>query len=175
MNGTIELKTERLTLRRHTVDDAERLYELFGKDDKMYEYTGWNPYATLKSAEHTVGCFINSYKDDEVYSWAIEYENELIGTIGAYDGAEDREFIEVGVSVASKYWGKGFATEAVKTVTAYLVNTGYKTIKAWCAYDNIGSRRVLEKSGYVLKSTDENALNIDGRIYDRLNFEYADK
>lgn len=28
MNGTVELKTERLVLRRHTADDAEKLYEL---------------------------------------------------------------------------------------------------------------------------------------------------
>ena len=40
MNGTIELKTERLVLRRHTADDAEKLYELFSKDDRMHEYTG---------------------------------------------------------------------------------------------------------------------------------------
>lgn len=63
--------------------------------------------------------FLDSYNDDEFYGWAIEYENELIGTIGAYDSADDREFIEIGVSVASKYWGKGFATEAVKAVTEY--------------------------------------------------------
>ena len=172
MNGTIELKTDRLVLRRHTADDAEKLYVLFGKDDRMHEYTGWNPYATPKRAEFTVESFLNSYNDDEFYGWAIEYENELIGTIGAYDSADDREYIEVGVSVASRYWGKGFATEAVKAVTEYLKSTGYNTIKAWCASDNIGSRRVLEKSGYILKSTDENALNIDGRIYDRLNFEF---
>jgi ribosomal-protein-alanine N-acetyltransferase len=175
MNGTLELKTERLVLRRHTADDAEKLYELFGKDDRMHEYTGWNPYATLKRAKFTVESFLNSYNDDEFYGWAIEYENELIGTIGAYDSADDREFIEIGVSVASKYWGKGFATEAVKAVTGYLKITGYNTIKAWCASDNIGSRKVLEKSGYVLKSTDENALNIDGRIYDRMDFEYKEE
>ena len=175
MNGTIELKTERLVLRRHTADDAEKLYELFGKDDRMHEYTGWNPYATLKRAEFTVERFLNGYSDDEFYGWAIEYENELIGTIGAYDSADDREYIEVGVSVASRYWGKGFATEAVKAVTEHLKTAGYETIKAWCASDNIGSRRVLEKSGYILKSTDENALNIDGRIYDRLNFEYKEE
>ena len=174
MNGTIELITERLVLRRHTSDDAEKLYELFGKNEKMHEYTGWNPYATSERAKITVESFINSYNDDEFYGWAIEYNNELIGTIGAYDGADDREFIEVGVSVAGKYWGKGFATEAVKAVTEYLKTAGYKMIKAWCASDNIGSRKVLEKSGYVLKSTDKNALDIDGRIYDRLNFEYTD-
>ena len=38
----------------------------------MHEYTGWNPYATLKRAEFTVESFLNSYNDDEFYGWAIE-------------------------------------------------------------------------------------------------------
>ena len=40
----------RLVLRRHTSDDAEKLYELFGKNEKMHEYTGRNPYSALERA-----------------------------------------------------------------------------------------------------------------------------
>ncbi len=53
-HGTTELKTERLTLRRYRPDDAEALYRYLGTDPAMYQYSGWNPYATLEMAQETV-------------------------------------------------------------------------------------------------------------------------
>ena len=84
-SGTIELKTDRLILRRHTPDDAKILYRNFGTDPKMFEYSGWNPYATEKAAEETVRRFVDSYEDEHFYGWAVEHEDRLIGTVGAYD------------------------------------------------------------------------------------------
>ena len=42
-------------------------------------------------------------------------------------------------------------TEALKTVLEYLTeNEGIYRVTAWCAVDNIGSLKVLEKSGMQL-------------------------
>ena len=83
--GTIQLKTERLILRRHCPEDAEILYQNFGTDPEMFKYSGWNPYATKEMAEETVREFIDSYQDEHFYGWAVEHEGRLIGTVGAYD------------------------------------------------------------------------------------------
>lgn len=48
--GTVELKTERLFLRRHRSEDAAVLFEIFGTDPQMFEYSGWNPYQTKAMA-----------------------------------------------------------------------------------------------------------------------------
>ena len=40
MEGTRELKTERLVLRRYRVEDSGELYEKFGSDPEMYRYSG---------------------------------------------------------------------------------------------------------------------------------------
>lgn len=58
--GTKELRTSRLLLRRHVMEDAAPLHEGFGTDPAMFEYSGWNPYATLEMAESTVADAIAS-------------------------------------------------------------------------------------------------------------------
>lgn len=86
----------------------------------MYEYSGWNPYATPEMARDTVGRFIESYKDEHFYGWAIDCDGRLIGTIGAYDYNAEKSSVEVGISIDRDHWGKGYATEALKAVLAYL-------------------------------------------------------
>lgn len=104
MNGTCELKTERLLLRRYREEDAEILHKNFGLDPTMYEYSGWNPYETKNMAEETVRRFMVSYEDEDFYGWAITYNEKLIGTIGAYDYDDDRNEIEVGMSIERASW-----------------------------------------------------------------------
>ena len=55
----------------------------------MFEYTGWNPYATPRMAEEREREFIDAYADPRFCGWAIDSEGKLVGTIGAYGyGAE---------------------------------------------------------------------------------------
>jgi ribosomal-protein-alanine N-acetyltransferase len=67
MPGTQEIRTRCLLLRRHATEDANPLYENFGKDPAMFEYTGWNPYATPRMAEERAREFIDAYADPRFY------------------------------------------------------------------------------------------------------------
>ena len=174
MPGTAELKTARLLLRRHVMEDALPLHEDFGRDEDMFAYSGWNPYATPEMAEQTVARFLASYDDPHTYAWAIEHEGRLVGTIGAYDYDAEAGTIEVGMSIAKPFWGQGFATEALPSVLRYLAECeGIARVTAWCAADNVGSRRALEKAGMVLESTSEGGLKVGDATYDRLDFVYG--
>ncbi|MDC7288709.1 GNAT family N-acetyltransferase [Blautia schinkii] len=173
MQGTVRLETERLVLRRHILEDAHILYLCFGRDEKMYEYSGWNPYATEEMALETVQHFLESYSDTHFYGWAIEYEGQLVGTIGAYDYDPKSSSIEIGISIARNSWGKGFASEAMQRVLVYLTeDEGITTVTAWCAENNIGSRRAMEKAGMLQTSIENNALMINDKVFGKLNFEY---
>ncbi|MBQ9593868.1 MAG: GNAT family N-acetyltransferase, partial [Lachnospiraceae bacterium] len=80
----------------------------------------------------------------------------------------------VGFSIDRMCWGKGYATEALQRVLAYLTeNEGIPRVTAWCAAENIGSRRVLEKSGMHLVNIEKDGLAVGDRTYDKLNFEYV--
>jgi len=95
----------------------------------------------------------------------------VIGTIGAYDYQNDR--IEVGFSVARRWQGHGRATEALKKVLEYLTeNEGIACVTAWCAAENIGSRRVLEKAGMQFVETQKAGLTVGDTVYDKMIYEY---
>ncbi len=174
MNGTTVLKTDRLVLRRYCESDAAPLYKKFGADPEMYEYSGWNPYATEDMAAETVRKYINSYEDKCFYGWAIEHDGCLVGTVGAYDPDLETGTIEVGMSIERGSWGKGFATEALTCVLRYLTEKeGIRTVTAWCAADNIGSAKAMAKAGMVQTDTGKDALEINGRKFDKYIFEYS--
>ena len=171
VHGTAELRTENLTLRRYVPEDAEVLYRCFGTDPEMSQYSGWNPYADPDMARETVQGMIDSYKNDRSYSWVMDFDDILVGTIGAYDCQKDQ--IEVGLSVMKKWQGRGFATEALKAVLKYLTeNEGFSRVTAWCADENAGSRRVLEKAGMRLVQTVKDGLSVNDRVYDKRIYEY---
>lgn len=188
-HGTAELWTENLVLRRYKPEDAEQLYEYFGTDPDMYKYSGWNPYASLEMAKDTVQKFIDSYDKDDMfdyehaagsdsesdrditYSWVMDVDDVVVGTIGAYDYDAGR--IEVGYSVSKGWQGRGFATEALKEVLKYLTeNEGISIVTAWCADENIGSVKVLERSGMKCVRTEKGGLTVGDKTYDKLIYEY---
>jgi RimJ/RimL family protein N-acetyltransferase len=52
----------------------------------------------------------------------------------------------IGYWVGSEFWGKGVATRAVREFAS---GTSERPLYAWVASTNVGSIRVLEKSGFV--------------------------
>ncbi len=171
VHGTVELWTERMILRRFRLKDADDLYRYLGTDPAMYQYSGWNPYGTLEMAQETVSGFIGSYDDEHVYSWVMDIDDVIVGTIGAYDYKDDH--IEVGFSIVKGWQGRGLATEALKKVLEYLTeNEGISCVTAWCADENVGSQKVLEKAGMKLVSKEKDGLEIGERVYDKLIYEY---
>ncbi len=170
-HGCAGLRTERLILRRYRSEDADDLYRYLGTDPAMYEYSGWNPYATLELARETVRGFIDSYDDEHVYSWVMDIDDVIVGTIGAYDYEDDH--IETGFSVVKGWQGRGLATEALKKVLQYLTeNEGIPRVTAWCAAENTGSQKVLERAGMKLVCTEKDGLAVEDRVYDKLTYEY---
>ena len=105
------------------------------------------------------------------YSWIMEVDDVIVGTIGAYDYKDDQ--IEVGFSVVPGWQGRGLATEALKKVLEYLTeNEGIPCVTAWCASENVGSQRVLEKAGMKLVETEKDGLVVGDRVYDKLIYEH---
>lgn len=170
-HGTAELGTAHLLLRRYCPEDASWLYRYFGCNEKMFRYSGWNPYATEEMAEKTVQEFIDQYEDPHFYGWIIDCDDCVAGTIGAYDYENDS--IEVGFSIAEPYQGRGYAGEALAEVLKYLTeNEEIPQVTAWCAAENIASRRTLEKAGMQFFGLEKEAVKVGDRSYDRLVYVY---
>lgn len=175
MSGTVELKTERLILRRYRNEDAEVLHRNFGLDPDMFRYSGWNPYATEEMAEETVREFIGSYEEEHFYGWAVEHGRRMIGTVGAYDYDAGTDSVELGISIERGSWGKGYASEAIACVLKYLTEQEQiKTVKAWCASENIGSAKAMEKAGMKQVGFEPEGLEVEGKKYGKMIFRYPE-
>ena len=145
-------------LRRYRPEDAALLYHYLGTDEKMYEFSGWNPYATPEMAESSVRGFIDSYENPSFHGWAIELKENssfiFAGTVGAYDYDPDAGTIEVGLSVRRDLWGRGIAGESLRAVLHFLTRVEkIPCVRAWCAAPN----------------------TVGGAVYDKLNYEYTGK
>ena len=172
---TKNLKEDKLQLRPYVMPDTDIIYENLGCDPEMMHYTGWNPYLSLEATRKCVAEVIQKYEiGEKEYSWLITYDGEQIGTIGAYDYDAEQNCIEIGYSIFREYWGKGFASHALKLVKDYLMKEeGIHTLRAWSADANIASKRVLEKAGFVQTEVKEAALNVNGKKYDQVIYELS--
>jgi RimJ/RimL family protein N-acetyltransferase len=86
--------------------------------------------------------------DETVINRAIVVDAEVAGTIGSWGEPGERE---VTYWIGRSYWGRGIATCALN---AFLTVDSSRPLHARAAYDNVASRRVLEKCGFRVVGTD---------------------
>ena len=105
---------------------------------------------------------------DQNLAFAIEADGELIGSISATRCANIHfRTAELGYYLGEPYWGKGFATEAVRQICDYIYrNTDIIRIFAEPFAYNTASCRVLEKAGFQLEGLLRSNAVKNGRILD---------
>lgn len=79
----------------------------------------------------------------KMVAFSIVYRNQLAGCIGCY---ETEGQIHVGYSVGQEFWGRGVATQAMKSL---LQQVSQRPLHARVASHNVASLRVLAKCGFV--------------------------
>jgi ribosomal-protein-alanine N-acetyltransferase len=81
------------------------------------------------------------------WAFAIQDRGELVGVIGLH-GVEPRQARELGFWIGRPYWGKGYASFAVKMVLEFAFsNLRLDEVLSSALESNAASRRVLEKNG----------------------------
>jgi RimJ/RimL family protein N-acetyltransferase len=74
----------------------------------------------------------------------IVFEDRVAGNIVSWDSRGERD---IGYWLGREFWGKGIATEALRT---FLHVDSARPLYAHVAVHNIGSRRVLEKCAFQI-------------------------
>jgi RimJ/RimL family protein N-acetyltransferase len=86
--------------------------------------------------------------DETLITRAIVVDGEVAGTIGSWGDPGERE---VTYWIGRAYWSRGIATCALD---AFLTVEPSRPLRARVAYDNVASRRVLEKCGFRVVATE---------------------
>ena len=171
MSGTKLIVTDRLVLRKVTMNDAHDLFINWASDIKTNEYLTFKCHDTEETTKKVISYWLKKYEENG-FEWCIEIKDtkEVIGVISA-NTSYKYNTLEIGYSISSKYWNKGYTTEAVKTIIDYLFNEcNYNIIEAAIPSNNIGSIKVAEKCGMKLEATlkDRYKNKLTGRMNDLL-------
>jgi RimJ/RimL family protein N-acetyltransferase len=100
--------------------------------------------------------------DETTRNRIIVADGEVAGSISTFEMDGRRE---VGYWVGREYWGRGVATRAL---AALLDEEPVRPIYAHVAKHNVGSRRVLEKCGFVVEGEDTGFPDEDGNPVEEL-------
>ena len=79
--GTIKLETERLILRKFTVEDAEAMYENWASEEEVTKFLTWPPHANAELTKCLLTNWGENYEKPDYYNWVIELKatGEIIG------------------------------------------------------------------------------------------------
>lgn len=154
--GTQVIETDRLILRKFTLEDAEDMYNNWANDDLVTEHLSWPTHKSVDISEKVIKSWVESYQNEDTYSWAIALKdnNIVTGSIGVVELNETHESCNIGYCIGRKFWGRGITTEAFKGIIEYLFNeVGFERIEAYHHTSNPASGKVMIKSGLKYEGT----------------------
>jgi ribosomal-protein-alanine N-acetyltransferase len=144
----------RVRLRPLRETDAPALFALHGDPQVMryWSTTAWtsmdDAFEHLRHAERV--------QADGAYPWGIALSDtdELVGSVSLFNISKTHRRAELGYSLASAHWGHGLAGEALRLALTYVFDVlELERVEADTDPRNIGSRRLLERMGFVLEGT----------------------
>ncbi|MEH7443775.1 GNAT family protein [Bacillus sp. JJ1122] len=162
------LETERLILRKITMDDAADLHS-YASNPEVSKYVFWEAHHTLSDTKDYIRFILDLYENGKLSPWGIEYKEDgrLIGTVDFVNWQPNHNSAEIGYALSKDYWGKGIATEAAKELIHFGFNKmDLVRIQAKCLVENAGSERVMEKAGMTFEGILRKFIFIKETHYD---------
>jgi ribosomal-protein-alanine N-acetyltransferase len=163
-------------IREFDTIDAESLLELnlanrtifeaitpVSKDDSFY---------TLDAHLKLIEDWQQAKKLGSRYDFGIfeTHNKKLIGTVALYKFGASEKCV-LGYSLDKGHYGKGYATQAVRLILEIAFKElGFHRVEAGVMPRNIGSARVLEKSGFVKEGLLRDYIKINGVWEDHYMF-----
>jgi RimJ/RimL family protein N-acetyltransferase len=139
------LETERLILRAPRLGDA-KIVAVLANDRRIAENTARIPHPYRRADAEDFINAANRAGSETVFVVTLR-DGAIIGACGFITAA--REAPEIGYWLGVKFWGKGYATEAVRAVIDHVfTDLDCEAIQSAARVTNPASRRVLEKCGF---------------------------
>ncbi len=158
------LETERLFLRPSRISDAKTLFAILG-DEASRPYT-FN-LGSLRECRRYITANERQRRKLGYGLWIVTEKSS--GRIAGFGGLYDDPFDagwgpEIAYHFAADVRGKGYATELTLHALSAARELNLPEVRAFAHPDNIASRRVLEKAGFV---EDRFVAEMDRLLYRR--------
>lgn len=168
--GTREITTERLLLRPFMLSDGEAMLKNWIADEKIQSMYCEPIYSTKDEVRKLLCQYIDNYSKKDYYRWAIvlRENGECIGQIAFFLVDSENHFAEIEYCVGGQYQRRGLATEATKAIIRFgFEQIGLHKIQICHKSNNIASKRVIEKCGFVYEGTLRDYFYTDGNYVGR--------
>lgn len=171
------LETDRLILKEITNDHAPALYKMRTDPDVM-RYIDRPIPNSIVEVEELIQKMVNMKISGEGISWGIfkkDHPDVKIGNIGFYRILSAHYRAEIGYMLNTNEHQKGIMYEAMQKVIEFgFANMKLHSVEANINPENVASRKLLEKAGFVREAYFKenyffNGQFIDSEIYSLLN------
>ncbi len=144
------LHSDRLTLRDIRPGDAEAIFKM-RSNGRVNQFIPRPEMSSLEDSKILVEKTMAAYRNKQAIGWAgvLRENEEIIGTCGFNSIEPQNRRAEIGGEMATEYWGKNIAIEAVQLIIRFgFATMNLHTIEAKVSPGNRGAVFVLEKLGF---------------------------
>jgi RimJ/RimL family protein N-acetyltransferase len=133
---------------------AEKVIEILSPNVTRALPDGWQNITSFAAAQEWVK---DRNEESHFLSIQLSSTNEIIGFIFLYEAESENQLhnLRFGYLLAENFWGIGLGTELTKGLLDWCKAAGdIKSISGGVEKDNIGSIKVLEKTGFAALPAD---------------------
>ena len=165
-----------LSIRKLRISDAKRVYELFADDD-ILRYLSFQKKANSVRLDDELKYVKDAIKNyglskPKNLSMAIVLNGALIGVMGLHKIDYAHEKAEIGYWIGKPYWGKGYASAALKLFLTFVYKRfRLNRLEAGVFLKNPASARVLEKNGFRYEGIRRQSLKKGNKYVVQLVFQ----
>ena len=154
MKKTITLETERLILRKLEENDYKAIFDNWASDPVVSKHLTWNTHKNYDVTKEILKIWLNEYEKDYTFRWIVTLKEDgtPIGMIDVMSVNLAEGKAEIGYCYGQKWWGNGFATEALRKVLEY-VSVEIEYLYARHERSNPASGRAMQKAGMEFAGT----------------------
>ncbi len=166
-----EITTEKYSLRKLTLDDAESLAQHLNNKKIWNNLRDALPHPyTVEDAQEFIELI---EKEPLLTCYGIVINEKVVGNISFTQNRDIERFTaEVGYYLGEAYWGQGIMSAALKSaVDNYFASTDVVRLFATLFIHNKASAKVLENTGFSLKCILTKAAYKNNQFVDMLYFE----
>jgi ribosomal-protein-alanine N-acetyltransferase len=179
LNPFPTLYTDRLILRRITLEDAQDFFEIRSNKELMAALDK-EPFKNMDELLSFLEQIESGINSNTSIAWAVclKSDNKMIGHVGYHRIDFTNHRAEIGYALLSQFYNKGFGSEALKAVLDIAFNQfNFHTLEAYVNPINDPSIKLITKMGFVKEAHfRENYLFrntfLDSAIYSLLKKDY---
>jgi ribosomal-protein-serine acetyltransferase len=146
-------------LKQFAPQNSEEIFALIDRNREHLSQFGDDTAGKYPDVESVRESIINPKNPDRLRMVIYNKQKELVGSINLTPQEKNPHTGEIGYYLGSKFTGKGYATEAVKTLTDFAFNNlDYKVVFGKVTEGNTASANVLLHSGYVETGRHDNKI-----------------